>query len=280
MEVMRFDDARGFREYANPLLLADEAANNLILGVTGNVIERPDSYEAFLGWVVVDDDGQPTGAAAQTVPYNLILAVPGREQALELLASEIRDVPGVVGCRPGVDDFVAARMESHRLKMSQGVFQLGAVTFPSRVEGVSRPARLDEVDELAAMWIAFEEEAIGHVENAKRTRDNLRLRIEMQSPRHGAWIHEIGERIVSLSGHSGPTPSGIRIGPVYTPPEHRGRGYASQLVAAQSQWLLDNGHRYCFLFTDLANPTSNSIYKRVGYRQIAESANYEFSPKT
>lgn len=279
MEVLRFDDAREFREQADPLLLANEAANNLILGVTGNVIERPDSYEAFLGWVVVDD-GRPAAASAQTVPYNLILAVPGSKEAVELLASEIGDIPGVVGCRPGVDDFVAARTEGHRLKMSQGVFQLEAVTFPGSVEGVSRPALLDEKDELADMWIAFEEEAIGYVEDAEGTRKNIRLRIETQSPRHGAWVHEVGQRIVSLSGHSGPTPNGIRIGPVYTPPEHRGRGYASQLVAAQSQWLLDNGRRYCFLFTDLANPTSNSIYKRIGYRQIAEAANYEFSPKT
>lgn len=279
MEVLRFDDPREFREYADPLLLANEAANNLILGVTGNAIERPDRFEAFAGWVIVYDS-QPTAAAAQTIPYNLILAVPRSKQAVELLAREIGDIPGVVGCRPGVEDFVGARTENCRLKMSQGVFQLETVTFPSLVEGVSRPARFDEMDELADLWIAFEEEAIGHVEDAERTRNNLRLRIEIQSSRHGAWVHEIGERIVSLSGHSGPTPNGIRIGPVYTPPEQRGRGYASQLVAAQSQWLLDNGHRYCFLFTDLANPTSNSIYKRIGYRQIAESANYEFSPKT
>ena len=279
MELLRFDGARDFRERADPLLCANEAANNLILGVTGNVIERPDSFESFVGWVVVDD-GLPIAAAARTVPYNLILAVTRSEEAVELLAGEIGDIPGVVGCRPGADDFVAARAESYRLKMSQGVFQLEAVTFPNLGEGVSRPARSDEMDELADLWVAFEEEAMGHVEDAKRTRDNLRLRIEMQSPRHGAWVHELGDRVVSISGHSGPTPNGIRIGPVYTPPAQRGRGYASQLVATQSQWLLDNGHRYCFLFTDLANPTSNSIYKRIGYRQIAESAHYELSPKT
>lgn len=130
------------------------------------------------------------------------------------------------------------------------------------------------------MWIAFEQEAIGEVEDAKATRENVRLRIETQSPRHGAWVHEVGGQIVSMSGHTGPTSHGIRIGPVYTPHQRRGPSYASQLVATQSQWLLDNGHRYCFLYTDLANPTSNSIYRRIGYRQIAESAHYELSPRT
>lgn len=279
MEVVRFDDALEFREQADPLLLADEPANNLILGVTGDVIERPDSYESFLGWVVLED-GQPTAASAQTVPHNLVLGIPRSEQALELLANEIGDIPGVVGCQPGVDAFVAARPETYRLEMSQGVYRLDSVTFPPRVDGVSRPARIDDADELANMWIAFEEETIGQVEDAKATQENVRLRIETQSPRYGAWVHEVGGQIVSLSGHKGPTPNGIRIGPVYTPPEQRGRGYASQLVASQSQLLLDNGHRYCFLYTDLANPTSNSIYRRVGYRQVAESAYYELSPKT
>lgn len=278
MEVVGFDDAREFRERADPLLLADEAANNLILGVTQTVIDHLKEF-TFAGWVIVDD-GQPFAAAAQTVPYNLILGIPRSEQALELLANEIGDIPGVVGCQPGVDSFVAARPETFSLKMSQGVYQLDAVTFPPPVDGVSRPARIDDADALADMWIAFEEETIGQVEDAKGTRENVRLRIETQSSRHGAWAHEVDGQIVSLSGHKGPTPNGIRIGPVYTPPDLRRKGYASQLVATQSQWLLDNGHRYCFLYTDLANPTSNSIYRRVGYRQIAESANYELSPRT
>ena len=70
-----------------------------------------------------------------------------------------------------------------------------------------------------------------------------------------------------LSGFSGPTPTGIRIGPVYTPPEHRRRGYATTLVADQSAWLLEQGHRACFLYTDLANPTSNRIYVEIGYER-------------
>ena len=71
-----------------------------------------------------------------------------------------------------------------------------------------------------------------------------------------------------MSGFGGPTPSGIRIGPVYTPPELRRRGYASALVAALTASLLESGRRLCFLFTDLANPTSNSIYQQVGYRPV------------
>ena len=72
-------------------------------------------------------------------------------------------------------------------------------------------------------------------------------------------------RTVSLAGHAGETPNGARVGPVYTPPELRGRGYASALTASLTERLLER-RRFCFLFTDLANPTSNSIYQRIGYR--------------
>jgi len=75
---------------------------------------------------------------------------------------------------------------------------------------------------------------------------------------------------VSIAGYGGPTPNGIRIGPVYTPPDLRGRGYASALTARLTQTLLDGGRRFCFLFTDLANPTSNSVYQRIGYRPVTD----------
>src|SRR2546421_9200364 len=79
------------------------------------------------------------------------------------------------------------------------------------------------------------------------------------------WLWDIDGRVVSLSGVSGPTPHGIRVAPVYTPPELRGRGYAGNLVAAASQAQLDAGRRFVFLFTDLANPTSNHVYRAIGY---------------
>jgi uncharacterized protein len=69
---------------------------------------------------------------------------------------------------------------------------------------------------------------------------------------------------------------GIRIGPVYTPPALRRRGYASALVTELSRRLLDSGREYCVLYTDLANPTSNRIYQEVGYERVCDSAEYVF----
>jgi len=82
---------------------------------------------------------------------------------------------------------------------------------------------------------------------------------------------------VSMAGASGPTPNGIRVGAVYTPPERRRRGYASGLVAALSQEQLDAGKRFCFLYTDLANPTSNKIYQDIGYEAVSDVDEYHFA---
>jgi predicted GNAT family acetyltransferase len=81
---------------------------------------------------------------------------------------------------------------------------------------------------------------------------------------------------VSMAGSARPVGKGITIGLVYTPPEKRRKGYAAALVAALSQHMLDSGYEYCTLFTDLANPTSNEIYQRIGYRPIADYDTYLF----
>ncbi len=81
---------------------------------------------------------------------------------------------------------------------------------------------------------------------------------------------------VSMAAGQGPTPNGIRIALVYTPAHFRGHGYASALVASLSQKLLAAGRTFCFLFTDLANPTSNKIYRDLGYEFVCEQHQFRF----
>jgi len=88
------------------------------------------------------------------------------------------------------------------------------------------------------------------------------------------WIHD-DDGAVSIAGMSIPTGGAVRVGPVYTPPDRRGRGYASALVAQRSAAARAEGLR-CLLYADLANPTSNGIYRAIGYRPVAELVRYEF----
>jgi uncharacterized protein len=84
------------------------------------------------------------------------------------------------------------------------------------------------------------------------------------------------DRPVSLAGWGGETPNGVRVGPVYTPPAHRRRGYGSAVTAAVTAERLAAGRRFCFLYTDLANPTSNRIYASLGYEPVCDSVDCAF----
>jgi predicted GNAT family acetyltransferase len=138
------------------------------------------------------------------------------------------------------------------------------------------PGRLVEANEgeraLLVDWLdRFHVEAHGH---SDRPRAERGVQTRLTSSAGGLYLWIDGEP-VCFAGAAGPTPTGIRVGPVYTPPERRRRGYASACVAALSQALLDSGRQRCFLFTDLANPTSNAIYQAIGYRPVCDMAEIE-----
>jgi predicted GNAT family acetyltransferase len=109
-----------------------------------------------------------------------------------------------------------------------------------------------------------------------RDRAEVSVDHKLSTPESGMLLWEDDGETVSFAGWGGRTPNGIRVGPVYTPPELRGRGYATAVTADLSRRLLASGRRFCFLYTDLANPTSNAIYERIGYRRVCESAEFRF----
>lgn len=274
MEIERFDDPTKFLHLIEPFLLADEAANNLILGVCGTAMSDPGYFDSFVGWVVRSDGGIVT-IAAQTPPNNLILATAAEERAVRHLAREAADLPGVIGTRPAVDTFADECGNATRT-MRQGIYELTAVEVP--IETGHRRAVPGDRDFLVDWIYEFQDEATPTRPDRTRTERALDRRLSADEAIAGMWVLEVDGEPVSVSGYANPTPNGIRIGPVYTPPRHRGRGHATHLVAAQSQWLLDQGYEFVYLYTDLDNPTSNSIYRRIGYEMIAESAEYTFNP--
>jgi GNAT superfamily N-acetyltransferase len=284
MRASAFSDPLEFLERAGPLLLADEARHNLILALAWLLRDRPEVYPEFGLWAV-EEEGRPVAAALITPPFNLVLADAGDDRALPVLAAAVREsglpVPGALGNRPTVDRFNEAWCGPAgvvpRLHMGLGVFALERVEHTGDAPGAARRA-VPADRALVLEWNgAFAAEALPHeTQTPDRAERMIDYRLDPATDAAGFWLWEIGGSAVSLVGYGGPTPSGARIGPVYTPPEQRRRGYGTALVAAVSSWLLDHGRRRCFLYTDLANPTSNEIYRRIGYRQVAESAEYGF----
>jgi predicted GNAT family acetyltransferase len=121
---------------------------------------------------------------------------------------------------------------------------------------------------------AFADEALGDAPQVEDAETSYRRR---EADPDGAWLLWDDGGPVSLAAYGNPTPTGTRVGPVYTPPELRGRGYATSLVAELTTERLASGLAFCFLFTNLANPTSNAIYARIGYEPVADWDQWGFA---
>jgi hypothetical protein len=279
--VKELEDPGAFLEVTAQLLLEDEARNNLILGIAGTLDQHPSVYRNLRLWLVEDDGSQVVGAALQTPPHNLVLGRPRNDDALVALADALSaqgaELPGVTGAVPEVDAFaecwsVRTGLSPQR-RMAQRIYHLTELCPVDDVPGRARTAT--EADrELLIDWIsAFVAEALP--EDAPGRDAELTVDARLRAGAGGFTIWEDGGR-VSLAGWGGRTPSGVRIGPVYTPPEHRRRGYGSAVTAAVTAEQLAAGRTFCFLYTDLANPTSNKIYTEIGYELVCDAIDYAF----
>jgi predicted GNAT family acetyltransferase len=133
-----------------------------------------------------------------------------------------------------------------------------------------RLAREDEVDLITEWALAFQEEALGPGD-PEQTRETVVHRINEQE----IYVWD-DEQPASMAAKARPIVNGISVNLVYTPPEFRRRGYATACVAALSQLLLDSGWKFCVLFADLSNPTSNHIYQTIGYTSVCDFNEYIF----
>ena len=258
-------------------VLADEARHNLILGIAATLRDNPELYDEQRLWLVLED-AEVVGAALRTPPYNLVLGG-GSTEAFDALAREVGQLPGAVGVVPEIDAFVAAYERVHGVRpeprVKQGVYALDAVVPPPMPPGSPRPATAADRPLLVRWWGEFGVEALGALEqDEEQNRRNVDHRLG--TPGNGIALWEVRDEPVSVVGYGSPTPSGVRIGPVYTPREHRGHGYATALTAYVSAEQLAGGRDFCFLYTDLSNPTSNKIYVEIGYRRVCDAIQYAF----
>jgi ribosomal protein S18 acetylase RimI-like enzyme len=277
--VRRLGDVEAFRQAADPLLMADEARHNLMLGVCWTIEHFPETYPAAYFWVA-EDGGEAIGAALLTPPFNVLMARPVGDGALDALAAAIVEdgvsVPGAVGAVPEVNEFAAAWRartgKGANARMAMGIHRLTGLIPPRPVAGQPRMSDDGDLDLLRDWMVEFANEAHvrSHPEQVERS-----LRSRWSGP-GGLVLWEVDGRPVSMAGFGQFTPNGARVGPVYTPREHRGRGFASAVTAHVSSLVLDGGRSFCFLFTDLSNPTSNHVYEALGYERIAEASEYEF----
>ena len=285
MIVTTYRQASDFLARARAELERNEVLNGLPLGITLHLQKFPEHIEIPPYLATVEDEGKLIVTAVMTPPSRLIVAsnqVDALGEAPSLLIHNLREhgwpVPGVLGPSSLSDLFVqtwtSLTGEVAHLRTHERLFELTQVIAPRPGPGELRIATPDDTA-LVVRWIkAFQEEAL-HTSLS----DEEALAWARRGIGNGEvylWVLSDGA-IVSLLATTRPVSRVISIASVYTPPELRGQGYASRSVAALSQHLLDSGWQRCSLFTDLSNPTSNSIYQRVGYRPVRDFNEYDFS---
>jgi predicted GNAT family acetyltransferase len=273
-ELRYFQDASEFLLLTRAFLEEQEASSCLMLGLAETMSAR---HEPISAWAVVKKS-QLQFLVFQTPPHNLILSAAPDLSSVTFAVQEIarRHMPfdflGVVGpvheAEVFKDSLAAERDLNFKLGFRQRLHQAHSVLLPVGVRGELKLAGASDL-ELVTDWShKFVLEALP---NEAAHLETLRSATQARLATGKVYLWMVDCEPVSQAAISRQTRNGISVSLVYTPIQHRGSGYASAVVGALTDLQLRSGRKFCTLYTDLANRTSNSIYHKVGYRPIADS---------
>ncbi len=282
-------DPAEFLAAAGDHLAADPVVNTVVTATVHVAIaERAAGIpQPARDWwlVILDDSGAVVGTAMRTAPFEpyppYLLPMPDEAaiRVADALHGRGEEVLAINGALPAVEVCASAlaRLTGQRAQIRQGMrlHELHQLSMPARAAGELVAATEDDVD-LAIEWFAAfmvdADEQAGHTPgtNAHEVPDRADMLRRIAAGRIWFWIDGTGTP-VHVTGTSPPSFGVVRIGPVYTPPHERGRGWASNAVAELSRRIQTAGERAC-LFTDQANPTSNKIYAALGYQPVVDMA--------
>ncbi len=298
-------DAAEFLAEAGEFLHAEPARNTVVLTMTENLRVKaaastptpaaaaPGSDEPLFGWwrPPARPDAKSAGPVRvagvvgcvfmYTPEFPVLLSShmsgPAAAELAGDLAAAGHQVPGINGAQEAADAFAAAWADrtgdAITAQRRMRLFRLGELTRPApEPEGTARLATERDRDLLAEWFDAFTREV------GDPPRHDSRAVVDERLGYGGITVWEDGGVPVSVAGRTRTVAGMVRVAPVYTPPELRGRGYAGAATAAVSRAALDVGVRDVVLYTDLANPTSNALYHRLGYRPVEDRVVFSFEP--
>jgi GNAT superfamily N-acetyltransferase len=263
VEALVHNDIKDFAATAGAFLGADPVNNSVHL-TTMDAALRGDRHPVTL--ISLHDNGTVVGAVTRMEGRPLhVAAMP--PIAAQIVVDALRDGPEfneITGPLDRVEAFRALWRDGGTETFRLRLYQLDDLVLPD-VPGTARLATPADDDLITAWWIAFvaELDALPEEEAAKRAMDSRGM-----SAGHMLWL--VDGVPVSWAGSTTPVGGVSRIGPVYTPPEHRRHGYGAGVTAAVSQWAHEAGAAHVVLTADLSNPTSNSVYQGIGFRHVSD----------
>jgi predicted GNAT family acetyltransferase len=280
MRLTTYATAAAFLETVGSVLTEHEAEHHLVLGVAGAAASGRAPNEGLFAAAIEDAAGLVL-AAFMTRERPLLLAsdrddvAPAAKMLWDALTATSSKPKFLIGetrqAESIATDWAALAGLAPCVAMRQRAYRLDVVHATAPVSGALRLATLDDLDLVAEWFRDFESEALAHV-LPQSTKASAERRISAGEVH--LWCDPEPRTMASSAR---PTQRAIAVNGVYTPPEWRRRGYATACVAALSDSLLQRGFKFCVLYTDLSNPTSNAIYTRIGYRPIRDFLMYDLS---
>lgn len=282
MKVVVHGEVTPYLDRVRPFLRRDEALHNLPLGVLGQVEQG--IYDEWI-LATVENGDELAGMLFRTPPWPWTVALFDGDvdvyartvgDHLARHASLPAEVNGAASPAAAVADrWAVAAGAVAQLAMAMRIMDCTELAAPAGdVPGAPRRVQRDHLDVIVPWLAAFEAEALS--DSDPRDESEIRGLVErsLEGGRSPFWVWERDGEVVSLAGIGRPTGTGERVGPVYTPSEHRGHGYAGALVRHLTAGAFERGCDHVFLFTDAANPVSNRLYERLGYRHVGDAARY------
>jgi RimJ/RimL family protein N-acetyltransferase len=273
MNITRYTDCKLFLHDVETFLLNDEYMNNLMLGLLYRILKSPSNPKDVLLKITAQDQmivlmmsGLYLIIYANTKDHDLYL------NTIHYLKDNKIEYPGIIGPNFYCEAFVKAynELDTHPLKlgMSQRIFVNKKVNHISYMNAKLILAQNKHMHFLVDWMYDFLNDTLEQPTTLSAT-SKIESMIESQS----LYLLEFDNQIVSMAGAIRPFRKGISVGYVYTPVNYRNKGFATKCVELLTDQLLKM-HDYCTLYTDLANPTSNSIYQKIGYVPIGDSVVY------
>jgi RimJ/RimL family protein N-acetyltransferase len=280
MRLVRHPDAAAFAAVALPYLAVDPARHTITLTMLDGLL-RSGAPPALA--MTLHEDDVLVGAVLRPADRGILVSgLPPRYAGVVAAALAGTQLPGAVGPVAEAEAFAEAWTAPVQHRFDQRLFALGTLTPPVGVPGAARPATAADAALLGAWRAAFTAET-GVGQTGSRPPPEVAVGQTGSHPPPevavgpGEWLWQVdGVPVAQASAR--PVIAGMsRIGPVYTPPEHRRHGYGAAVTAAASRWALDVGARLVVLFTDAGNPSTNALYPRLGYRYRHDAVMLEFA---
>ncbi len=278
MEIKQYNTIKEFLKENLSFLEQTEAINNLLIGIPTSMLgakENTDPIHLFS----VSHQGEIICSLVQTPPKNFLIAAKETmstaifNHLIPVLIKNDIQAQGVISQQALAIEFAEIweqqTGQTWKVNFQQLIYQLDALNPVKPTDGHFRKAKMDDLPILEEWCFNFMKEAMGHADKTA-AKTLTKSKIEMGT----LYVWE-NEALVSMAGVARPTQNGITVNYVYTPSEYRGKGYASNCVAAMSKLMLEQ-YKFCCLFTDMSNPTSNRIYQDMGYYPIAEFREIRF----